>query len=861
VGADGIRRCTNKGIQDECFHFYEQLYSNKYLKPFHLQDFIKTNTFACLDENQKQGLEGPIQHEELLWALKKMSNNKSPGLDGYTVEFYKMFFNDLSWFLLRSLNESYDSASLSVTQNLGVITLLPKGKKSREYLTNWLPIFLLNISYKLASSCIANRLKKVLSHLISPDQSGFLAGKFIGENIRQVYDIMNYTDLQNIPGLLLLVDFEKAFDSVCHNFIFKTLDMFNFGESFKRWIRVFYNDTQSTVLVNGHMTPFFYIKSGCRQGDGLSPYIFLLCSQILNIAINSNTGIHGITINDMEYKVLQYADDTTIILDGTESSLLETLKVLDDFHNISGLKINIEKTSAIWIGSKKGSDEILCKDYKMSWVGTKLFAYLGITLCINLNDIVNVNYTTTMQAITKQIHHWSKRFLTVLGRITVVKTLLLPKMNHLVLSLPTPHDDIIRDINSKFYQFIWGGKVDRVSRNQMALKYDKGCASMVQFESFEKALKITWIRRILKYDCNSKIYNLFKTNVPMCNFDYSSSEYWNSIIHDCHNIFWKNVFTAWRDLTLLLVPMNRDQVLSSSIWHNANIKVGNKSVLYRKWNNHGIRYVNDLLAPDGDFMSLSDIQNIYNVQINFLHFYGIKKAISKSFSHLLGNSDTILPSPFQGFNTNIILKDLKGCKRFYNIFVTGKKVYFKCMDKWNRLPGIDFVVNDWYKVCAYNWKCTQEVKLRWFQFRLLNRILCTNPLLVKIGKSDDPKCTFCNEEDESIVHLFWDCNFTHKYWMDFQNWVNNNLNINLLLEREIVLFGNYRYKDFVFNNILLVLKFNIYKSRVKKEIPSFNYGKNDLKQFYLQERFIFNTNSQHQAFNERWHKWKSVFND
>ena len=171
----------------------------------------------------------------------------------------------------------------------------------------------------------------------------------------------------------------------------------------------------------------------------------------------------------MEYKVLQYADDTTIILDGTESSLRATLNLLDAFYNISGLKINIEKTSAVWIGSKKGSNEILCKEYKMSWVGVKHFDYLGVTLCTDLNAIVNVNYMSTMQAITKQIHHWSKRFLTVLGRIVVVKTLLLPKLNHLVLSLPSPEGTLISEINSKFHHFIWGGKIDRISRNQMAL--------------------------------------------------------------------------------------------------------------------------------------------------------------------------------------------------------------------------------------------------------------------------------------------------------------------------------------------------------------------------------------------------------
>ena len=181
-------------------------------------------------------------------AINRTSNNKSGILQGV--------FKDLSWFLVRSPNYSVDSGSLSITQNQGVITLLPKGQKPREFLKNWRPNSLLNGSYKLASACIANRLKSVLPDLIGQDECGFMHGRF-----RQIYDIMNSTKINNIPGLLLLVDFEKAFDPVFHELIFKILDIINFCDGLKKWIKVFYENAQSTVLVNGHMTLFF-----CKQG-------------------------------------------------------------------------------------------------------------------------------------------------------------------------------------------------------------------------------------------------------------------------------------------------------------------------------------------------------------------------------------------------------------------------------------------------------------------------------------------------------------------------------------------------------------------------------------------------------------------
>ena len=146
-----------------------------------------------------------------------MKNSKSPGLDGFTVEFFNFFWIDIGIFILRSLK--YRNGSLSITQKQGLITCLPKTNKSRLSLKNWRPISLLNVIYKLASSVIANRVKNTLQSVIHENQKGFIAGRFIGENIRLIYDVLFETKQQNIPGLILSIDFEKAFDTVSWKFI------------------------------------------------------------------------------------------------------------------------------------------------------------------------------------------------------------------------------------------------------------------------------------------------------------------------------------------------------------------------------------------------------------------------------------------------------------------------------------------------------------------------------------------------------------------------------------------------------------------------------------------------------------------
>ena len=129
---------------------------------------------------------------------------------------------------------------------------------------------------------------------------------------------------------------------------------------------------------------------GCRQGDSISTYLFVLCAEILAAKIRSNKNIKGIKINNTEIKLSQYADDTSAYLDGSQTSLEETLNELDIFANISGLKTNFDKTQVVWIGSKKYSTHSIKTRWKLSW-GTSQFKLLGITFDVDLTKIIGIN--------------------------------------------------------------------------------------------------------------------------------------------------------------------------------------------------------------------------------------------------------------------------------------------------------------------------------------------------------------------------------------------------------------------------------------------------------------------------------------
>ena len=233
----------------ETREFYEQLYRKRIVRDVNIEDLV--TTLPRLEKEKADTLEGLITYEEAATALKNMKNDKSPGTDGFTVNFFKFFWKELGNFIIRSLNEGFKVGKMSITQREGIITCIPKGDKPREFIKNWRPISLLNVVYKIGSSCIANRIKEVLPQLINEDQTGFVPGRYIGDNLRLLYDIMHYLKNENLSGLLVSIDFEKAFDSVNWDFMGKVLRHFGFGEDMMRWISTFYTDIKSSIIVNG----------------------------------------------------------------------------------------------------------------------------------------------------------------------------------------------------------------------------------------------------------------------------------------------------------------------------------------------------------------------------------------------------------------------------------------------------------------------------------------------------------------------------------------------------------------------------------------------------------------------------------
>ena len=170
-----------------------------------------------------------LKIEELDSALLQMSGGKSPGLDGITIEFYKYFWSDVRKMLYKAFTDCISAGNLSPTMKHGLITLIPKPNKNNLLLDNWRPITLLCNDYKLLAHVYANRLNSGLNQLVDECQSAFIKGRSIHNHTRLILDMLDYQEFIDTEGLVLFLDFYKAFDTVEHSFLMETLTFLGFG--------------------------------------------------------------------------------------------------------------------------------------------------------------------------------------------------------------------------------------------------------------------------------------------------------------------------------------------------------------------------------------------------------------------------------------------------------------------------------------------------------------------------------------------------------------------------------------------------------------------------------------------------------
>ena len=258
-------------------------------------------------------------------------------------------------------------------------------------------------------------------------------------------------------------------------------------------------------------------------------------------------------------------------------------------------------------------------------------------------------------------------------------------------------------------------------------------------------------------------------------------------------------------------------------------------------------------------MSYEEFCKAHGFSPPFTEFYGLRKTLCE-YLKLKTNEMIQFTVPNIPQFLSILLLSPRPGKNVYQNFL--KKLYEKPKfeTKWEAPLNISLSDEWWRRAhsCAVNF--TNDTKLMWFQIRLTHRILSTNTFLSKIGVADSQLCSFCGEELEELVHLYWSCNYVQMLWTSLFHWINGKTNMSLNLVLEDILFGKFSGPK-ILNLIITLCKYHIYRRRLLKCRPCFDLLKIEINQYYHIEKYIFKTNCKLSDFNIRWAPMVLLFAD
>ena len=802
--SDDSEVTDDKLILKELANFYEDLYKETTYSDTYENSFF-TNNVPKIKIDDKILCDRVIEMQECTAAIKNMNKNKSPGTDGLTAEFYQYFWQEIKELVHNSLLKAFEKKNLSCEQKRGVLRLIPKKSKNLCSIKNWRPISLLNTDYKILTHVLSNRLQSILPSIISKDQSGYIKNRNISLNIRSIFDIIDHVEKTNSSGLLAFIDFEKAFDKLNWTYIQKSLEQFGFGEVFKEWVVIIYSNIESCIINNGVTTRYFPIKSGIRQGCPLSALLFVIAVELLSISIKNNNEIRGFKVGEENFKITQLADDTTLFLKDIDS-LKTIINLLHDFKYTSKLKLNESQTEILQTGVPLTVNYSL---FKLKWERERVYA-LGTWFYKDYSQSITHTYDQRLELLRTTLNAWARRKLTWLGKITVLKTLCISKLNYAFTTIEAP-DNFIQSAKEMFENFLWSNKQARVKNDVMYNDYDQGGLRMPNLNCIITAQKINWIKRLLD-NKETLPYAYISTflNMPIecflkCNPSVDS-------LPKTLPQFYTDIFLAW--FSLKHEPLTIRDVKREIIWNNKFIQIDKKSLFNKSLYDNGMIFINDFIDDNGKFLTYQSLVDTFGPFITNYDYICLKDAVPKSWRKILTSETTIIMEP----NNEAIFLTLNKYSKPVKL-VKSKEVYWmlnklrtstpNCIKTWFDKYFIDFSEVKWKHLFILARSISLNTKLIEFQFKILHRVYPTDSYVSNFDRTVSKTCRHCHV-DSNIPHLFVDCIKVNDFWKALQIWIHNIDQLLPVLSTADIIFGIPKNSAFKLNFIVLHAKWFIH---------------------------------------------------
>uniref|UniRef100_A0A670K4W9 Reverse transcriptase domain-containing protein n=1 Tax=Podarcis muralis TaxID=64176 RepID=A0A670K4W9_PODMU len=750
---------TNLEVEGECIQKPEEIRKcfQRYFKKLFTQGpqveteinkFLKSHGLQKLTQDKQTALNYKITQQEIESAIQNMQLGKSPGPDGLTSKYYKTLKEYLTQPLMEVCNQILEGKGAPESWKEAFITLIPKLESEKTQLKNYRPISLLNVDYKIFADILASRLKKVLNEVIHKDQAGFLPGRHLSDNTRNIIDVLELLQTNmNTKAVLIFIDAEKAFDNISWKFMKKNLEGMGVGRAFQNGIEAIYSEQKAKLIVNNVVTEEFKIEKGTRQGCPLSPLLFISVLEVLLNLIRKDQRVEGIQVGGKQYKLKAFADDLVLTLQEPEPSTKRALELISEFGRVAGFKLNKQKTKVLVKNLTPSEIDGFQKETELNVV--KKVKYLGVNLTGKNLNLFKDNYEKCWSEIKKDLEIWSRLKLSLLGRIAAVKMNVLPRMLFLFQALQiVDRVECFGKWQRDIMKFVWQGKKPRIKFKILTDAKERGGFALPDLRLYYEAASFCWMKDWFLLE-NTDVLDLEGFNNA---FGWHAYLWYDKVkLHKLfkNHIVRKSLFNVWTKYKDLLE--NKTPRWLSPMEAKAT-KILNMGGGWEKYC--------EIIERVGDTWRLQSFEKLKGKVRDWFHYAQILEIFKKDKK--IG---------FQVEKSKLELELLepktKVLSRMYNLLLkwnTQDETVKSAMIKWAQDIGYNIMFEDWERLWTTGMKFTACSALKENIMKMMYRWYMTPVKLAKIYHLSDNKCWKCKEAEGTFFHLWWTCPRVKAFW-------------------------------------------------------------------------------------------------